>query len=148
MTRTLFVGEPSERDLGVYETVARAQNAAIAFLAEVAAGTRPVPTGREVDAVARGVIEADGRWAPYGHGLGHGIGLATHEGPSLGRSAASDVPLPSPTVFSVEPGIYLDGEMGVRIEDLVSFSAPGPDGTPGHLERLTHFPRDVVMVGG
>lgn len=145
MTRTLFVGEPSARDLAVYETVARAQAAALAFLAEVAAGTRPVPSGREVDAVARGVIEADGRWAAYGHGLGHGIGLATHEGPSLGRSAAASAPLPSPTVFSVEPGIYLDGEMGVRIEDLVLFDA-GADGRPGRLERLTHFPREVLVV--
>ena len=142
MTRTLFVGEPSERDLAVYETVARAQAAAIATLESVVRGERAVPSGREVDAVARGVIEADGRWAPYGHGLGHGIGLATQEGPSLGRSVASDVPLPSPTVFSVEPGIYLDGEMGVRIEDLVLF-----DTAAGQVDRLTHFPREVLVVG-
>ncbi|MBM4407592.1 MAG: aminopeptidase P family protein [Chloroflexi bacterium] len=146
MTRTLFVGEPSARDLAVYETVARAQAAAVAVLESVVRGERPVPTGREIDAVARGVIEADGRWAAYGHGLGHGIGLATHEAPSLGRSAASDAPLPSPTVFSVEPGIYLDGEMGVRIEDLVLFDAGG-DGRPGRLEQLTNFPRGVLIVG-
>jgi Xaa-Pro aminopeptidase len=142
MTRTLFVGEPSERDLAVYELVAEAQAAAIAFLEEVARGDRPVPTGREVDAIARGVIESDGRWPAYGHGLGHGIGLATHEAPSLGRSAAADVPLPSPTVFSVEPGIYLEGEMGVRIEDLVAF-----DAATGRVERLTQFPREVTVVG-
>ena len=142
MTRTLFVGEPSERDLAVYELVARAQVAAIAFLEEVARGDRPVPTGREVDGVARGVIEADNRWPAYGHGLGHGIGLATHELPSLGRSAAADAPLPSPTVFSVEPGIYLEGEMGVRIEDLVAF-----DAATGRVERLTQFPRAVTVVG-
>ena len=142
MTRTLFVGEPSERDFAVYELVARAQASAIAFLEEVARGDRPVPTGREVDGVARGVIEADNRWPAYGHGLGHGIGLATHELPSLGRSAAADVPLPSPTVFSVEPGIYLEGEMGVRIEDLVAF-----DAARGRVERLTQFPRAVTVVG-
>ena len=79
MTRTLFVGDPSERDLAVYELVARAQAEAIGFLEAVARGDRPVPTGRAVDAVAREVIEADGRWPAYGHGLGHGIGLATHE---------------------------------------------------------------------
>jgi Xaa-Pro aminopeptidase len=136
------VGEPSERDLAVYELVAEAQAAAIAFLEEVARGDRPVPTGREVDAIARGVIESDGRWPAYGHGLGHGIGLATHEAPSLGRSAAADVPLPSPTVFSVEPGIYLEGEMGVRIEDLVAF-----DAATGRVECLTQFPREVTVVG-
>jgi Xaa-Pro aminopeptidase len=89
------------------------------------------------------VIDEDGRWPAYGHGLGHGIGLATHEGPSLGRSAASDAALPSRTVFSVEPGIYLEGEMGVRIEDLVSIDADA-----GRLERLTRFPSSVVVVGG
>ena len=64
------------------------------------------------------MIDGDGRWPAYGHGLGHGIGLATHELPRLGRQARKR-PLPGPTVFSVEPGIYLEGETGVRIEDLV-----------------------------
>jgi Xaa-Pro aminopeptidase len=141
MTRTLFVGEPRERDLEVYRTVARAQQAAIDLLEERLAAGAPGPTGREADAAARVVIEEDGRWAAYGHGLGHGIGLATHEAPSLGRSAAADAPLPSPTVFSVEPGIYLDGETGVRIEDLVSW-----DVESGRLERLTRFPRDVIVL--
>nr|MBA3627349.1 M24 family metallopeptidase [Chloroflexota bacterium] len=77
----------------------------------------------------------------FGHGLGHGIGLATHEAPSLGRLAA-EAPLPSPTVFSVEPGIYLDDVTGVRIEDLVLFDAEA-----GRLERLTRFPRGVTVVG-
>ena len=67
----------------------------------------------------------------FGHGLGHGIGLATHELPGLGLSAA-DAPLPSPTVFSVEPGVYLEGVMGVRIEDHVVLDAEA-----GRLERLT-----------
>ena len=79
--------------------------------------------------------------AGYGHGLGHGIGLATHEQPSLSRSAP-ETPLPSPTVFSIEPGIYLEGEMGVRIEDLVAIDAEA-----GRVERLTNFPREVVVVG-
>ena len=143
MTRTLFVGEPTERDLGVYETVAAAQAAAIAHLeAAVEAEVEALPSGRDLDAIARGVIEADGRWPAYGHGLGHGIGLATHEAPSLSASA-SDAPLPSPTVFSVEPGIYLGGETGVRIEDLVRLDAGA-----GRVERLTAFPREVVVVGG
>ncbi|HET9521007.1 MAG TPA: Xaa-Pro peptidase family protein, partial [Candidatus Limnocylindrales bacterium] len=141
MTRTLFVGEPTDRDRGVYEVVAAAQAAAIEQLDAAVDGELELPSGRDLDAVARGVIESDGRWAPYGHGLGHGIGLATHEGPSLGRSAL-DSPLPATTVFSVEPGIYLEGETGVRIEDLILLDAGA-----GRVERLTQFPRDVVVVG-
>jgi len=94
-----------------------------------------------MDRLARAVIESDGRWPVYGHGLGHGIGLATHELPGLGRRSPTD-PLPSPTVFSVEPGIYLEGETGVRIEDLVVL-----DAAAGRLEQLTKFPRGIVIVG-
>jgi Xaa-Pro aminopeptidase len=141
MTRTLFVGEPVDRDRAVYEVVAAAQAAAIAHLeAAVGAEVEELPSGRAIDAVARSVIESDGRWAPYGHGLGHGIGLATHELPSL--TASVETPLPSPTVFSVEPGIYLAGETGVRIEDLVVFDAGAH-----RVERLTRFPREVLVVG-
>jgi Xaa-Pro aminopeptidase len=141
MTRTLFVGEPAPRDLAVYESVAAAQQAAIDELVKAAAGARPAPNGREIDAIARSVIEAAGHGEHFGHGLGHGIGLATHELPSLGKSAGLE-PLPSPTVFSVEPGIYLDGETGVRIEDLVLY-----DTAAARLDRLTSFPRDVLVVG-
>ena len=141
MTRTLFVGKPRERDLEVYGVVARAQRVAIRLLEERLMDGL-LPTGKETDAAARAVIDEDGRWPAYGHGLGHGIGLATHEAPSLGRSAAAEAPLPPRTVFSVEPGIYLEAETGVRIEDLVAIDAPA-----GRLERLTHFPRDVVVVG-
>jgi Xaa-Pro aminopeptidase len=105
-------------------------------------GELDLPSGRDLDAVARGTIEADGRWPAYGHGLGHGIGLATHEAPSLGRTA-TDAPLPSPTIFSIEPGIYLEDETGVRIEDLVLLDAGA-----GKVQRLTQFPRDVLVVGG
>jgi Xaa-Pro aminopeptidase len=140
MTRTLFVGEPSARDRAVYELVAQAQSAAIDAVAEAAArGDRP--TNRHIDGIARSVIADAGHGDHFGHGLGHGIGLATHELPSLGRSAAES-PLPSPTVFSVEPGVYLDGETGVRIEDLVLF-----DAAQRRLERLTAFPREITVVG-
>ena len=148
MTRTLFVGEPALRDLEIYELVARAQAAAIEAL-EVAVTGRagasagePLPSGRALDAVARGVIASAGHGDHFGHGTGHGIGLATHEAPSLGKNASED-PLPSPTVFSVEPGVYLDGSMGVRIEDLVAL-----DAAAGRVERLTRFPREVLVVGG
>jgi Xaa-Pro aminopeptidase len=141
MTRTLFAGPPTERDLAVYELVAAAQSAALDQLEAALGAEIELPSGRDLDALARAVIESDGRWPPYRHGLGHGIGLATHEGPSLSRSAP-DAPLPSPTVFSVEPGIYLANETGVRIEDLVMLDAGA-----GRLERLTQFPRDVMVVG-
>jgi Xaa-Pro aminopeptidase len=142
MTRTLFVGEPDIRDLEVYALVARAQADAIAAVERAVEATaeRPLPSGRAVDAVARGVIDAAGHGDHFGHGTGHGIGLATHEQPSLGRLAA-DTPLPTPTVFSVEPGIYLEGEVGVRIEDLVLLDAAG-----GRVERLTRFPREVLAL--
>jgi Xaa-Pro aminopeptidase len=144
MTRTLFVGEPTARDLDVYELVAASQRAAIAALEEAIAAAghgAPLPSGRSIDAIARGVIDVDGRWPAYGHGLGHGIGIATHELPTLGKHG-TETPLPSPTVFSVEPGIYLEGETGVRIEDLVAF-----DAAAGKVERLTRFPSGVVVVG-
>ena len=140
MTRTLFAGEPTERDLAVYELVAGAQQAAIGQLEACVDGELALPSGRDLDGVARRLIESDGRWPAYGHGLGHGIGLQTHEQPSLGPWAL-EAPLPSPTVFSVEPGIYLEGETGVRIEDLVLLDAAG-----GRVERLTQFPRDVIVV--
>jgi Xaa-Pro aminopeptidase len=141
MTRTLFVGEPSARDLAVYELVGRAQAAGISALEAAVAGGGDLPSGRAVDAVARDIIAAAGHGEHFGHGTGHGIGLATHEAPSLGKTAA-DTALPSPTVFSVEPGVYLDGEMGVRIEDLVVL-----DASAGRVERLTRFPREVLVVG-
>jgi Xaa-Pro aminopeptidase len=142
MTRTLFVGQPAARDLDVYDLVARAQADAIAVL-ERAVGSRQagaLPSGRAVDAVARDVIGEAGHADHFGHGTGHGIGLATHEQPSLGRMA-TDAPLPTPTVFSVEPGVYLKGEMGVRIEDLVLL-----DAEEGRVERLTRFPREVIAL--
>ncbi len=146
MTRTLFVGDPTPRDLEIHAVVARAQADAIDALERAvgsdAGADAVLPSGRAIDAVARGVITAAGHGDHFGHGTGHGIGLATHEQPSLGR-LATDAPLPSPTVFSIEPGIYLDGEMGVRIEDLVLF-----DAAAGQVERLTRFPREVIALRG
>ncbi len=140
MTRTLFVGEPSRRELELYRLVAVSQEAAFRALAE-AASEHDAPTGVSVDAAARDVIAAAGHGDHFGHGLGHGIGLATHEMPSLSRRALP-APLPWPTVFSIEPGIYLPGETGIRIEDLVVF-----DPESDTLERLTGFPREVTVVG-
>jgi Xaa-Pro aminopeptidase len=140
MTRTLFVGEPRARDLAVHELVARAQRAAIGLLEAAVAAGGALPSGRAADAAARDVIEAAGHGSHFGHGTGHGIGLATHERPSLSRTA-SDASLPSPTVFSVEPGVYLGGRTGVRIEDLVLL-----DATARRVECLTRFPREVLVI--
>ena len=144
MTRTLFVGEPAGRDLEIHALVARAQAAAIAAIEVAVARMGPadaLPSGRTIDGIARDVIATAGHGSHFGHGTGHGIGLATHEAPSLGR-LAPDVPLPSPTVFSVEPGVYLEGKTGVRIEDLVLL-----DAAAGRVERLTLFPREVIVLG-
>jgi Xaa-Pro aminopeptidase len=144
MTRTLFVGEPRERDREIYRLVAAAQDIVFDRLWEsIPAAQRgaAMPTGPSLDQLARDVIEADGRFPVYGHGLGHGIGLATHELPGLGKRSP-DVPLPRRTVFSVEPGIYIEGETGVRIEDLVVV-----DVDAGRMDRVTQFPRDEVVVG-
>jgi Xaa-Pro aminopeptidase len=144
MTRTLFIGEPRERDAAVYGVVAGAQDIVFDRLDDAvpaAQSGEPLPSGRSLDALARDFIEADGRFPVYGHGLGHGIGLATHELPGLGRRSP-DVPLPNRTVFSVEPGIYIEGETGVRIEDLVVV-----DVEAGLVDRVTKFPRDEVVVG-
>jgi Xaa-Pro aminopeptidase len=141
MTRTLFVGEPATRDLAIYNLVARAQEAAFGALRRAVSDGRP-PAAKDIDAAARDVIADAGHGEHFGHGLGHGIGLATHEAPSLGRSTPAEARLPSPTVFSVEPGVYLDDVTGVRIEDLVIF-----DLSAGRLDRLTAFPREVTVVG-
>ena len=145
MTRTLFVGEPQPPDLDVYELVARAQAEAIARLeaavGEAARDGAALPSGKAIDRVARDMIAAAGHGDDFGHSLGHGIGLATHEAPTLSTRAA-DTPLPSPTVFSVEPGVYLEGRLGVRIEDLVAI-----DAAAGRGDRVTRFPREVMVVG-
>jgi Xaa-Pro aminopeptidase len=139
-TRTLFVGEPTPADLEVYRIVADAQQSAIDAVAHaVVEGRRP--NGREIDKVARDVIAEAGHAEHFGHGLGHGIGLATHELPGLGMRAA-ETPLPSPTVFTIEPGIYLDDVTGVRIEDTMFFDAEA-----GRVDRLSLFPKEVTVVG-
>src|SRR5207245_6846953 len=101
----------------VYELVRRAQQAALD-------ATRAGPSGRELDAVARAVIERGGHGEHFGHGLGHGVGMEVHEGPRLSRTAG-DAPLEAGNVVTVEPGIYLPGELGVRIEDLVIVTEEG-----------------------
>jgi Xaa-Pro aminopeptidase len=131
-TRTYATGEGlSAGAREVYELVRSAQAQA---LAAVTAG----PSGRELDAVAREPIELAGHGEHFGHGLGHGVGMEIHEGPRLSRTAGDD-PLCAGNVVTVEPGVYLPGECGVRIEDLVVVR------TDGH-EVLTGLPTELTVI--
>lgn len=126
-TRTFAVGEPGERGREVYELVLRAQEAA---LEAVAAGVG----GEELDGVARKVLAAGGYGERFGHGLGHGVGLEVHEAPRL--SPRSEDTLAEGEVVTIEPGVYLPGELGVRIEDLVIVSEGGHRNLSGTDKRL------------
>ena len=110
LTRTHVVGDPDDKFKRVYDTVLRAQ---LAAEEKVTAGT----TGAEADAIARDIITEAGYGEEFGHSLGHGVGLAVHEHPRVG--AKSEDLLEDGTVFTIEPGIYLSGWGGVRIEDMV-----------------------------
>ncbi len=127
MTRTLAFGEPTPQVREVYDVVRRAQQAGVDA---VRAGV----TGGEVDGVVRGSIEEAGYGGQFRHGLGHGVGLEIHEGPSL-RKGGSDV-LPEGAVVTVEPGIYLEGVGGVRIEDMVEVLADGARVIPATTKDL------------
>jgi Xaa-Pro aminopeptidase len=129
-TRTYAVGNPGERAREVYELVLRAQLAGLDAV-------RPGVSGRDADARARELIEAGGHGEHFGHGLGHGVGLEIHEAPRLSR--ATDATLAPGHVVTVEPGVYLPGELGVRIEDLVVV-------TDGGCERLNTLPKDLVVA--
>jgi Xaa-Pro aminopeptidase len=129
-TRTYATGEGiSDEAREIYELVLRAQERGVAA---VMAG----PTGREVDAVAREVIAQGGQGENFGHGLGHGVGLEIHEAPRLSRTAG-DEPLRQGNVVTVEPGIYLPGRLGVRIEDLVVVTEDGCEVLTGLSKALT-----------
>jgi Xaa-Pro aminopeptidase len=110
LTRTIFLGEPDDQFKRVYSIVLQAQLAA-------EEGVRHGMTGKETDALARSIIEDAGYGDCFGHGLGHGVGLEIHEAPRVSKMA-ENVTLEDGMVFTVEPGIYLPGEFGVRIEDM------------------------------
>jgi Xaa-Pro dipeptidase len=131
MTRTVMVGEPSAWQLEIYDVVAAAAKA----------GRSAVRAGialAELDAAARQVIEHAGFGQQFGHGLGHGIGLEIHEAPMIGPR--SEGRLAAETMITVEPGVYLPGRGGVRIEDSLLVTADGH-------RSLTSAPRDLRVVG-
>ena len=129
-TRTVATGEVGEAERETYALVLRAQETALAAVL-------PGAGCAEVDGVARSIVEEAGHGERFGHGLGHGVGLEVHEGPRLAKSAEGS--LRTHSVVTVEPGIYLPGELGVRIEDLAVVEDGGP-------RVLTSFPKELTVV--
>ncbi len=130
-TRTYATGTLTAEQREVYELVRRAQ-------AEAQAALKPGPSGREIDAVARAIIEQDGHGEHFGHGVGHGVGLEIHEAPRLSRTA-SEQPLRAGNVVTIEPGVYLPGRFGVRIEDLLVVGENGG-------EALNGLPKELIEI--
>ena len=130
MTRTVAVGFATEEMQTVYQTVLSAQKAGIA-------AARAGLTGREVDGAARAVIDAAGYGEYFGHSFGHGVGVEIHEAPNA--SPMNEKPLPAGAVISAEPGIYLPGRLGVRIEDVILLTEDG-------CRNLTKAPKDLIVL--
>ncbi len=130
MTRTVAVGYATEEMKKVYETVLGAQEAGLSV-------TRAGATGAQIDGAARQFIADAGYGAYFGHGYGHCIGMECHELPAC--SPRNEKPMEEGMVSSAEPGIYLPGKFGVRIEDVVIFKADG-------CENLTHSPKNLIIL--
>ncbi len=130
MTRTVALGYVTEKMREVYDTVLKAQLAGISI-------SRAGVSGKEVDAAARDVITEAGYGEYFGHSYGHSLGLEIHEAPNC--NLRNTEPLPVGAVCSAEPGIYLPGEFGVRIEDVVVFEADG-------CRNITKSPKDLLIL--
>jgi Xaa-Pro aminopeptidase len=130
MTRTVALGQPTEEMEKVYNTVLAAQKAGIN-------AARAGAIGREVDGVARRVITEAGYGKYFSHSFGHSLGLDIHESPNA--SSSENRPLPAGAVISAEPGIYLPGQFGVRIEDVLVLKEGG-------CEDITHSPKDLIVL--
>ncbi|HEY66609.1 MAG TPA: M24 family metallopeptidase, partial [Caldilineae bacterium] len=131
LTRTVCLGEPADPNTfwTVYNTVRAAQQAALERI-------HPGMTGTEADAIAREIITQAGYADAFGHSLGHGVGLAVHEGPRLSRFYEDR--LEPGMVVTIEPGVYLTGWGGIRIEDLAVVREDG-------LEVLSQSPKDPII---
>jgi Xaa-Pro aminopeptidase len=130
MTRTFSIGEPDQEMLAIYKIVYQAQREAVAAV-------RPGRKAKEIDAVSRVIITEAGYGDYFGHGLGHGVGLEVHEAPTL--NTRSETELKPGMIITVEPGIYLPGKGGVRIEDMVHVTESG-------MELLTGSERELVII--
>lgn len=130
MTRTVAVGSASDEMRRVYDTVLAAQKAGIS-------AAKAGMTGQELDGTARKVIEDAGYGKYFGHSFGHGVGVEIHESPTV--SGLNETPLPSGAVVSAEPGIYLPGRLGVRIEDVIVLREDG-------CTDITLAPKELVVL--
>ncbi|MGA9315538.1 MAG: Xaa-Pro peptidase family protein [Solirubrobacteraceae bacterium] len=130
-TRTYATGKLSADAVEAYELVLSAQEAGLQAV-------RSGISGREVDEVARTIIDNAGHGEHFGHGLGHGVGMEIHEAPRLSRTAPEE-PLRAGNIVTVEPGVYVPGSLGVRIEDLVLVDEAG-------CERLTSLPKQLITL--
>ena len=130
MTRTVAVGFVTEEMQKVYDTVLQAQLAGIA-------AARAGAAGKEVDGAARNVIDAAGYGAYFGHSFGHGVGVEIHESPNA--SPMNEKPMPAGAVISAEPGIYLPGKLGVRIEDVIILTEDG-------CRNITKAPKELLVL--
>ncbi len=130
-TRTVATGEVDGKRREVHEIVRRAQDVALEAI-------KPGAHGKDVDSLSRALIADAGYGEYFGHGLGHGVGLEVHETPTLSQRAVSS--LVAGNIVTVEPGIYLPGEFGVRVEELVVVTEGGP-------QILTSLPREAAVVG-
>lgn len=130
MTRTVAVGQPTEEMVKVYNTVLQSQ------LAGIAAARAGIP-GKDIDAAARKVIDEAGYGEYFSHGFGHSLGLEIHESPNA--NAAEQTIMPVGAVISAEPGIYLPGRYGVRIEDVLVLTEEG-------CQVLTASPKELIIL--
>ncbi len=130
MTRTVYIGKPSDDEIRVYNTVLSAQKAAFPVI-------HGGVMGSEVDKAARDVIDGAGYKGTFGHSLGHSLGMEVHERPNFSPSEKGIIPCGA--VVSVEPGIYLEGKYGVRIEDVVFVTENG-------YENLTHSSKELFVI--
>jgi len=133
MTRTVVIGKADEDIKRLYNTVLQAQTAALDFIKEGV-------SCKEADTVARDIIDNAGYKGYFGHSLGHGVGMYIHESPRFSQAVAPDYKLQRGHIVTVEPGIYIEGLYGCRIEDMIGIM---PDGS---MYNFTHSRKDLIEL--